>query len=430
MADHLILKGGTWHVRLDIPQDVRWHELYRGKRVLTKTLKTGNRQLAKEASHAILGEWQRTFREIRNKKLSPTWKIAAEQIASEYKDAIIRAETEADRENAKDKRSIAVAEIIRDYWLADDDEALTELGEIAVKFQRPKMVISDKLIESFRTEQTKLVIEKTAAAQASNIKKLGNYLSASALPLDHNSVSQYLDNLTVSKKTKQNILFAGNAFWRFLITRDSGLKKIANPFQEHELPATPKGKRKNNSYRPFEKKDIEKLYAAAKERSDPTLAALIKIAAFTGCRIEELCQLTPNRLKEQYIEITDAKTDAGNRQIPIHKQIFILLQQLAERSTDGFLIPSSGKNKYGVRSDPLSKRFGRLKTSLGYDARYVFHSIRKTTATMLEHAGAPPLVIIALMGHETKQITFDIYSAGPSLAQKRSAIDKLEFDLN
>ncbi|QFU13138.1 site-specific tyrosine recombinase XerC [Stutzerimonas frequens] len=430
MADHLILKGGTWHVRLDIPQDVRWHELYRGKRVLTKTLKTGNRQLAKEASHAILGEWQRTFREIRNKKLSPTWKIAAEQIAAEYKDAIIRADTEADRENAKDKRSIGVAQIIRDYWLADDDEALTELGEIAVKFQRPKMAISDTLIENFRTEQTKLVIAKTASAQAANIKKFARYLSTSSLSLDHSSVRSYLDSLTSSKKTKQNILFAGNSFWKFLVKRDPGLKNIPNPFKDHELPATPKGKRKNNSYRPFERNDIEKLYRAAIEQNDTTLAALIKLGAYTGCRIEEICQLTPSRIKKEYIEITDAKTEAGNRQIPIHKNILRLLSELTKQSKDGFLIPSSGKNKYGVRSDPLSKRFGRLKTKLGYDTKYVFHSIRKTTATMLEHTGAPPLVIIAIMGHETKQITFDIYSAGPSLDQKRAAIDKLEFDIN
>lgn len=430
MADHLILKGGTWHVRLDIPQDVRWHELYRGKRVLTKTLKTGNRQLAKEASHAILADWQRTFREIRNKKLSPTWKIAAEQIASEYKDAIIRAETEEERQNAKDTRSIGVARILRDYGLADDDEALTELGGIVVKFQQPKMVISDTLIENFKKEQTKLVIAKTASAQAANIKKLARYLSSCSLPLDHSSVSSYLESLSSSKKTKQNILFAGNSFWKFLVKKDAGLKSIQNPFKEHELPTTPKGKRKNTSYRPFEKGDVEKLYRAAIERNDTTLAALIKLAAFTGCRIEELCQLTPSRIRNQYIEITDAKTEAGNRQIPIHKDISKLLTTLTEQSKDGFLIPSSGKNKYGVRSDPLSKRFGRLKTKLGYDTRYVFHSIRKTTATMLEHAGAPPLVIIAIMGHETKQITFDIYSAGPSLDQKRAAIDKLEFDIN
>jgi hypothetical protein len=34
----------------------------------------------------------------------------------------------------------------------------------------------------------------------------------------------------------------------------------------------------------------------------------------------------------------------------------------------------------------MSKRFGHLKTKEGFDERYVFHSIRKTVATLLENA--------------------------------------------
>ncbi|VXC83181.1 tyrosine-type recombinase/integrase [Pseudomonas sp. 9Ag] len=430
MPDHLVQKGGTWHVRLDIPKDVRWHHLYLGKSVLTKTLATGNRQLAKELSRPILGEWQRTFREIRERKLSPTWKIAAEKIASEYADAVIKAKDDSDWDNAKERRMLGIASIIREYGIDEDDEALSDLGQIAVMFERPKIVINDSLIKQFHESQKKLVMEKTASAQTSNIKKLAHYLSVHALPLEHKSVSQYIDSLDLSKKTKQNVLFAGNAFWRFLMKKDSALKEVANPFQNHELPATPKGKRKNNSYRPFERQDVEDLYRAALERKDIPLAAIIRIGAYTGCRIEEICQLTRHRVKGSYIEIIEAKTEAGNRQIPIHKNIQQLLNELAEQSEDGFLIPSSGRNKYGIRSDSLSKRFGRLKSKAGFDSRYVFHSIRKTTATMLEHAGAPPLVIIALMGHETKQITFDLYSAGPSLEQKRSAIDMLAFNFD
>jgi len=44
---------------------------------------------------------------------------------------------------------------------------------------------------------------------------------------------------------------------------------------------------------------------------------------------------------------------------------------------------------YSERSQPLGKRFGRLKTDLGFDHRYVFHSIRKTAAHMFETEECP-----------------------------------------
>ena len=45
------------------------------------------------------------------------------------------------------------------------------------------------------------------------------------------------------------------------------------------------------------------------------------------------------------------------------------------------LFPELTLNKYGERSNAIGKRFGRLKTKLGYGEDYVFHSFRKGFAT-------------------------------------------------
>ena len=56
-------------------------------------------------------------------------------------------------------------------------------------------------------------------------------------------------------------------------------------------------------------------------------------------------------------------------------------------SQDGYLLSGLTFNKYGDRSNAIGKRFGRLKQSLGFSEKKVFHSIRKTVVTLLEDGG-------------------------------------------
>jgi len=90
-----------------------------------------------------------------------------------------------------------------------------------------------------------------------------------------------------------------------------------------------------------------------------------------------------------------------------------------------FLIFSKSKNQYDERSTGLSRRFGRLKSSLGYGPELVFHSLRKTVTTKLEQAGVPEGVAADIVGHEKQTITYGLYSGGTSMAQKMEAITKI-----
>ena len=75
----------------------------------------------------------------------------------------------------------------------------------------------------------------------------------------------------------------------------------------------------------------------------------------------------------------------------------------------------------------MTTRFGRLKTKLGYDKRFVFHSIRKTVVTILENAGAAEGVVADIVGHKKNTMTYGLYSGGASLETKRAAIEKLSY---
>jgi integrase len=127
----------------------------------------------------------------------------------------------------------------------------------------------------------------------------------------------------------------------------------------------------------------------------------------------------------QSFNIDDSKTAAGIRVVPVHPALATLVQRLMNNSKDGYLVPSDSKNKYGNRSDLLSKAFGRLKKSLGFGPLQVFHSIRKTAITQLVRASVTGTLIAELVGHETGTVTYDVYSQGASAAQKLEAISKL-----
>jgi len=130
-------------------------------------------------------------------------------------------------------------------------------------------------------------------------------------------------------------------------------------------------------------------------------------------------------------KIQDSKTKAGIREVPISSKLLPLYAHLLTLSDEknGYFF-AGGKNKYNNRLDYLSKQFGRLKKSLGYDGRHVFHSFRKTVTTELHRAGCGLGIIPYIVGHETGSITYDIYSAGPSMEQKKAAIEKLSFDFD
>lgn len=77
----------------------------------------------------------------------------------------------------------------------------------------------------------------------------------------------------------------------------------------------------------------------------------------------------------------------------------------------------------------MSHKFGDLKTADGYGPLHVFHSIRKTVATLLENAGVLENVAADLLGHEKPRITYGLYSGGASMEVKRAAIEKLVYPL-
>jgi integrase len=190
-----------------------------------------------------------------------------------------------------------------------------------------------------------------------------------------------------------------------------------------------KSQNKTESWLPFSNEEVEKIYQESIKKKDWELGQLIILASFTGARIEEICSLKQSNinLDNRSISIVDAKTEAGERVIPIHNTLVPIIQEMM-RIESTYLLPNLSKSKFDDRSNAIGKRFGRLKNKLGFSKRFVFHSIRKTFTTQLENAGVTENITADIVGHEKPRMTYGLYSGGTNLEVKRNAINKVSFN--
>ena len=230
----------------------------------------------------------------------------------------------------------------------------------------------------------------------------------------------------LSLGTRSRMISAARVYWDYLeknkgLTLPSPLHKVLPPKPKKKTKAMIEAQRKA-----FRVSDYHKLQSGC---VDDTLKDLITLAAYTGCRIEELCILKLENVSDDKVEIVDAKSEAGWRTIPIHQHIAQTVARLVATSTDGYLLSGLTFNKYGNRSNAIGKSFGRLKKQVGYGESYVFHSFRKGFATQLENANIPVNVSARLMGHEVQGQTFGNYSDGLALKGLREAINHVDWSL-
>ena len=140
--------------------------------------------------------------------------------------------------------------------------------------------------------------------------------------------------------------------------------------------------------------------------ADPVLRSLILIGCHSGMRIEEICSLKPEHIRNGVFTVLEGKTDAAARLVPIHDRIQPIVDRIVGPT---WLYEGLHMDKYGFRSNTLGGNFSRLKTSLGFTRAHDFHSTRRSLITCLERAGVPELEAGRSVGHKVKTITYGLY---------------------
>ena len=115
------------------------------------------------------------------------------------------------------------------------------------------------------------------------------------------------------------------------------------------------------------------------------------------------------------------KTQSSIREIPISKQLLILLKKLKQVSTtDNVIVSHNGKQ---IQSRAYQKSFENLLKKL-HIKHYGFHSLRHTFATRLLENGVDIKTISELLGHSSPTITLNRY-VHTNLQNKRKAVEIL-----
>ena len=407
LPSYLILRHNTYSATLAIPEDVR--ASFAGKPRFTKSLQTDSLSLAERRKWEWVDHWKGLIQAARMGDL----------LVAEARAALAMAYDESHREDIKyeleDAAYDAVTQsadqkIVRAVRVASGD--WVKLSEVVPRWTKHMLEINEvkpKTLDDF-------------TSVVNNFLKSFTYLHE----VQTDQVSEWLlkQGLSISTMKKKITALRG-----FLVIAGAPKHLLDDVISESKIPKSQRKTKSIDKRKHFEDGDLHKILAAVDDK-DHMLTDLIKLGMFTGCRIEELCSLKLEHVTDTVLQIRDAKTDSGDRDVPIHAELRQLVTRLIDDSTDGYLLSGLTFNKYGDRSNAIGKRFGRLKTKLGFDGRLVFHSLRKSFITKLERAEVAPASIARVVGHEIGSqysLALSVYSAGLSDEQMNAIVNKVSY---
>lgn len=419
MTKHLKKQGHVFHARMKVPADVRGH--FDGKYEFSKSLETGNLRDAETRAAICISRWKRDIEAVRKGNTTENWaRRWAEEILKDQPAVAQEALSEvftAELEQRVDRGLVKHEEAPKLYQIAHG--TLVDLAVEAEKYLA-QYDNANYARKSFLSYQSSLKHFTETFKHPEDVTKA--------------SVTKWWQELNfenqLSHKTLANIKARSLSFWKFLRTNET---VRTNPFEGFELKPLNRKIGATQSYVPFTPEECVRILSAALESGkDADMALMIRVGMYTGARIEEVCNIrkTEVHLTQGWLLIPGTKTDASeDREVPIHSDLMPHLKAALEDGKDDYLISGLETiEKTGRRSDAIGKRFGRLKTKLGFAPDIqTFHSIRKCVVNQFERASVPESVSADIVGHEKNTMTYGLYSGGSSIAQKRAAIQTLVY---
>ena len=443
---HLDIQKGVYYAQLKVPKDA---QPVVGKTAFRKTLQTRDKLEAQKRAIPWIQQWkseidlarlpplerlqsklgaQRTsLRELKHeieKPSQPQAKLAELEQLKFYIENIIE-------ENILAAQSVSDAQELSTEQLIDSQAAyMLATGQTTLFLEHLDAYLEDSQVEQ-KTKQMKRT-------------QIMDYAAMAPLVSDatHDTVRMFIRTLSkdrsLANKTIKLHLSSLAVYFEYLRVEIGAVSQDRmNPFKGQKMPEVNRKIAAKEKRLAFTVADIQKLDAELRKKAmsnkaddqDRALYDVFTFAIYTGARREEIGQLTVDSIQSGTIVIEDAKSSAGNRTVPLHSKLKPLVARLtAGAKGSDYLFRKLTTAQYGHRTDAIGKRFGRTKAALGYDGRYVFHSLRKTVATRLEQAGVLENVASDILGHEkAATLSYGLYSSGTSIEQMRSAIELIDY---
>ena len=393
MADHLEKRGDHYYAFVQIPADLK---VAYGKAKLRKALGTTDRKVAKLGAMQQVLAWKREFQHLRAAR---DGMLTPEGIEQDLRDHY---------SNLPDEAPYALGDGLTE-WVPVDREAETKSyayeqyepedsdREAQLRLQEAIGVATGRLVRLSDYVDGWLADWDGVAPKTKDMGRsdVFHFVKAFAFAGDVGrvAVKNYLRELGVSTRTQGRKLGAIRRFWVY-VHDQMGFDDIPNPFRD-VLSKVKKDNKPLWERLSFTYDEVRLLYDAAEGQD---LKDLIKIGAYTGMRIEEIC--SKSRVVGDVFEIRGGKTKASDRSVPIHRSLRDGTLERWEATKQ-----TLSRNKYDQTANPLSRRFSRLRDKLGFTSEYSFHCFRHTVATELVNSHPDQYLLISLLlGHRISAV--------------------------
>lgn len=295
-------------------------------------------------------------------------------------------------------------------------ETRAEANDFLVEYNRNPYDLKTKNISflevynAFCEYQKNKVKEKTFSNYKTSFKFFEKISNFSMRELKLYDFQKLFDESELAYGSLANRKAFATSIYDFAIKRELLDKNIASHI---EINTTNKVVRTRNIFTNEEINDLWKIYSNNDKKNKQTVACLL-LMIYTSLRIGELLGLKKENLdmnsEIKVINVVESKTKAGIRIIPLHSKIIPVVEELLKDNISEFLVTSPRGKMYTYnywlkyRLDSFSKENNMVHTS---------HDCRHTFITLMTAAGADPVVLRQIVGHEGKDVTEKVYTHLP-----------------
>ncbi|MDQ5384966.1 integrase [Enterobacter hormaechei] len=387
---------GVYYIRIAIPEWLR--SAFGGKKTLVRSLNTSDLRVARRKRDVIADEYHRV-REIAEppKPDSLQDTISYLQSVAKYAKASPVAQSAGTRDNRREPPT------------TPNNNKANKLSPSC-----PSLV---KMLDVYLLQNAEILKLGTLSKTKKAVELFLDYLKRSDIQLNdinRTTVTGWLDAMNGVKavQTQANYLSALACILDLASARYHDAPPIQNnPFRLHKLHTA----KSRTSYEAFTDNEVIALLRGLQEAGEVELFDVASIAAYSGMRIGEICNLQPQHIivvnGVNCFQVLEGKTANAARICPIHSSLINMVSERCKKPYNGFLFyrASITKREDGKRSSWHVNRFGRLKRDILPDSENkVFHSYRHAVISKLNAAGVPESRVSLLAGHsfgETESFT-------------------------
>jgi len=260
--------------------------------------------------------------------------------------------------------------------------------------------------------------------------------------------SDFLTAISSGRSNRTTNNYAQTMLALFKNARNRGRVSGENPFEDQRRKVAAEKREAFNS------EELQKIFRALpvevapkKHSPETALPWAVRIAAYTGMRLEEIAQLTVADVQTRGanggtvivfdIHNGDAdhhlKNDGSARAVPVHSELvragFLDYGQALPQ--DGLLFPglTRRESKGGKIGARLGELFRKKLIRLGMKREGLcFHSLRHSVAQRLEAAAVSQTDAARVLGHAIAGESYGTYSSGPGLKRLAAVVEEIRYD--